>query len=116
MLWELAGRWKGGHSLRQQNLAVASRPAVAGRTTLVIELKGRFAGDARLAARTAAVLAACVAPGLEEVRDLPSRGIEVAVLLVAALTLGRCRCRFRLTAAKQGTWVAASGKGVHGHE
>ena len=30
---------------------------VAGHTTLVIELKGRFAGDTRLAARTAAVLA-----------------------------------------------------------
>src|SRR5258706_457114 len=30
---------------------------VAGHTTLVVELKGRFAGDARLAARTAAVLA-----------------------------------------------------------
>jgi len=31
---------------------------VAGRTTLLIELKGRFAGDTRLAARTAQVLAA----------------------------------------------------------
>jgi glycerophosphoryl diester phosphodiesterase len=31
---------------------------VAGRTTLLIELKGRFAGDTRLAARTAEVLAA----------------------------------------------------------
>ena len=30
---------------------------VAGHTTLVIELKGNFAGDTRLAARTAAVLA-----------------------------------------------------------
>jgi glycerophosphoryl diester phosphodiesterase len=31
---------------------------VAGRTTLLIELKGRFEGDTRLAARTAQVLAA----------------------------------------------------------
>jgi glycerophosphoryl diester phosphodiesterase len=35
---------------------------VAGRATLLIELKGRFAGDTRLAARTAEVLAGCGGP------------------------------------------------------
>ena len=37
--------------------AASARTAKGGRSTLVIELKGRFDGDTRLAVRTAAVLA-----------------------------------------------------------
>ena len=49
---------------------------VAGRATLLIELKGRFAGDTRLAARTAEVLAGYTRPGRGDVvRSRPDGGV-----------------------------------------